>query len=433
MTVNTVTTYRNAIQGSFAICPGLLKNWKGAQMTEQFEEFEQNLKPKNSKAGKIIAIILAVCISPFVLLFCLFALEGISNHIATQKAAELSPRVKALMPLNEAFLKAATAPAATAAMPYFKNWTSAVSFETTLLGCPEPSANDSPDACMMSDSGPLSTESPKKLCTDVIEYAKGLGATNEMSVLFPQGTPLSEKSVDNCAATLMGQPRSAAWALFSPQYVLYGNFKPDTPMAIGLTHGQESPNVAAGGVNAPSMAPYDGKQILQPLLDIYSITVATTLDVAKIEVAANPFDGGKNRTAALLDLIAYYRTANPQQDPRSKIFIDAVIKDFNARYKFDGSWKPYVTEDKKVHWIQVVRKDGYKICIAIDRKNSTDKNINEQRIAGDSLGNADFTGNGDISWGLPGFQTVELSGVGNKISDSNADYYFGDYYEGTCS
>jgi hypothetical protein len=433
MTVSTVTTYRNAVEGSFVICPGLLKNWEGAQMTEQFEEFEQNLKPKNSKAGKIIAIILAVCVSPFVLIYGTFVVAGINFRNDMQTAAELSPRVKALMPLNEAFLKAATGPAATAAMPYFKSWVSAVNFETTLLGCPDPAENDSPDACMYSDSGPLSEKTPEQICSDVIAYAKGLGATYEMSVLFPRGQLLNENSVDNCASTLHAQPRSAAWALFSPQYVLYGNFKPDTPMAIGLNRSQQTAKVAAGGVNAPSMPPYDGKDVLQPLLDVYSISVATTLEVAEIEVSANPFVGGENHTAALLDLIAYYRAANPQQDPRSKNFIDAVITDFDARYKFEGSWKPFVSQDNKVHWIQVVRKDGYKICIATDRKNSTDKNINAQRIAGDSLGNSDFTGNGDISWGLPGFQTVELGGIGKKISDSNADYYFGDYFEGTCS
>ena len=400
-------------------------------MTEEFHSFDS--KPKLNKVVRKISVNVAVLVGVMVTLAGLFILSAINFQNAMQMEAEISPRVKALMPLNEAFLKAATGPAATTAMPYFKSWMSNVSFETTLLGCPDPAANDSPDACMYSDSGPLSEKTPEQICSDVIAYAKGLGATYEMSVLFPRGQLLNEKSVENCVSTLSAQPRSAAWALFSPQYVLYGNFKPETPMAIGLNRAQQTSRVAAGGVNAPSMPPYDGKDVLQPLLDVYSITVATTLEVAKIEVRANPFADGKNRTAALLDLIAYYRAANPQQDPRSKIFIDAVISDFNARYKFEGSWKPFVSQDNKVHWIQVVRNDGYRICIAIDRKNSTDKNINEQRIEGDTLDNAFFTGNGDRSYGLPGFQTVELAGVGQKIKDRNADYYFGDYYEGTCS
>jgi hypothetical protein len=403
-------------------------------MTEKFHSFEK--KPKPKKAARIIVIIVAVCISPVLLaalLFGLFALAGISNQLAMQRAAELSPRVKALMPLNEAFLKAATGPSAAVAMPYFKSWTSNVSFETTLLGCPDPAENDSPDACMYSDSGPLSEQTPEQICSDVIAYAKDLGATSEISVLFSKGQPLSEKSFENCVSTLHSQPRSAAWALFSPQYVLYGNFKPDTPMAIGLTLSRQTTKVAAGGVNAPSMPPYDGKDILQPLLNVYSITVSTTLEVAKIEVKANPFANEKNRTAALLDLIAYYRAANPQQDPRSKTFIDAVISEFNSRYKFEDLWEPFVTQDDKVHWIQVRRNDGYKICIAIDRKNSTNKNIHEQRIEGDTLENAFFTGNGEISYGLPGFQTVELAGVGQEIKNRNANYYFGDYIVGNCS
>jgi len=86
-----------------------------------------------------------------------------------------------------------------------------------------------------------------------------------------------------------------------------------------------------------------------------------------------------------------------------------------------------------VHWIQVVRTDGAKLCIAIDRKNSTSKNIHEQRIEGDTLDNAAFIGNGEISSGRPGFQSVELAGVGQEIKDRNANYYFGDYFVGTCS
>jgi len=403
-------------------------------MTEEFHSYDS--KPKPKKATRVIIIILAVCLSPILivaLLFGLYVLAQISIQMDRQRAAELSPRVKALMPLNEAFLKAATGPEATTAVPYFKSWMSNVSFETTLLGCPDPAANDSPDACMYSDSGPLSEKTPEQICSDVIAYAKGLGATNEMSVLFSRGQLLSEKSVENCVSTLQAQPRSAAWALFSPQYVLYGNFKSNTPMAIGLTLSQQTTKVAAGGVNAPSMPPYDGKDLLQPLLNVYSITVATTLEVAKIEVKADPFANEKNRTAALLDLITYYRAANPQQDPRSKAFTDAVISDFNARYKFEGSWTPFVSSDDKVHWIQVVRTDGAKLCIAIDRKNSTSKNIHEQRIEGDTLENAAFIGNGEISYGLPGFQTVELAGVGQEIKDRNANYYFGDYFVGTCS
>ncbi len=392
----------------------------------------EEMQKRRSKIGCVIGAVLLLAASPFLYLVVMFSAEGIGNSIANQQAAQLSPEVKALMPLNESFLKAATAPDAIAGLTHFKSWMSSVSFETTLLGCPDPAGNDSPDACMYSDAGKVTDQTPEQVCAEVIAYAQKLGATNEMSVLIPEGKTISKSSVASCVKTLHSQPRSAAWALFSPQYVLYGNYKPDTPIAIGLTHGEETPQAAAGGVNGDKVPPYTGKLVLQPLVDTYSLTVATTLKVEKIEVAPSPFAAGKNRTAALLDLIAFYRAANQQQDPRSKVFVDAVINDFGNRYGFPGTWKAFVTSDNKVHWIQVTRDDGYQICIAIERKNSTNKNINEQPSATDTGGNGDFIGNGDVTWGLPGAQAMELQGIGKEIQSMNADYYFGDYIVGQC-
>lgn len=400
-------------------------------MTEKFDSFDD--KPKN-KISRPALIITAAILAPFLFLVAIFAMEGIGNSIAGKKATEISPEVKALLPRNKAFLDVATSKKSTALLGSVGEWVSNISWGTEVLGCPSPylQENNSADSCMTNESDVKKPQTAEQMCKNFIAYGKELGATKEISVLFEKGQPLSKSSVANCVKTTNSQLRSAGWALFSPNYILYGDFQPGTPMAVGLSHGLLTPQAAVGGVNGPSLAPYSGKEILQPLVDRYSITVATTFDHKTIKVAPSAFADGKNRTAALLDLIAFYRSANQQQDPRSKVFVDAVIKDFNARYEFPGTWKSFVTPDNKVHWVQVTRDDGYQICIAIERKNSTNKNINEQPANADLGGNGDFIGNGDIAWGMPGAQASELQGVGKEIKSMDADYYFGDYIVGKC-
>ena len=387
------------------------------------------------RIGFVIAAVLLLAASPFVYAFVMFSAEGIGNSMANKAASEISPEVQKLLPLNKAFLDEATSKESTALLGNVGEWFSNISWGTEVLGCPSPylQENNSADSCMINDSDVKKPQTPEQMCKNFIEYGKKLGATNEISVLFAKGQPISKSSVTNCMKTTNSQLRSASWALFSPDYILYGEFKPGTPMAVGISHELLTPQAAVGGVNGPTLAPYSGKAILQPLVDRYSITVATTFDQKTIQVAPSAFADGKNRTAALLDLIAFYRAANQQQDPRSKVFVDAVIKDFNARYEFPGTWKSFVTADNKVHWVQVTRDDGYQICIAIERKNSTNKNINEQPSENDTGGNGDFVGNGDITWGMPGAQGMELQGIGKEIKSMDADYYFGDYIVGKCT
>lgn len=402
---------------------------------EQPIDLGEQMAKRRNKIGCAIAAVLLLAASPFVYAFVMFSAEGIGNSMANKAASEISPEVQKLLPLNKAFLDAATAPSATAELPHFGEWMQDISWGSGLLGCPSQykQENNSPDLCEFSTSDWKVAQTPKQVCTNVLAYAKKLGATNEISYLVAQGKPISESSVADCVKTLTSEAANYAVALNSPQFVFYGNFKPDTPMAIGVRHSEQTRQMAAGGVNAPTQAPYTGKQILQPLVDTYSITVATTFDQKTIQVDPSSFADGKNRTNALLDLIAFYRAANPQQDPRSKVFVDAVIDNFKKRYGFDDTWKSFVTPDKKVHWVQVIKKDGRQACFAIERKNSTDKNINMMHSENDSLGNGDFVGNGDITYGLPGYSTQPLMSGGKEIKSMNADYYFGDYLVGSCT
>lgn len=403
-------------------------------MKEEFHSFDQRTKSKNRRGRGLMIALISVPLVVYLAYIGMWVMVGINQSISAKKASEISPEVQALLPLNQEFLDAATSKQLSAGLGSLGDWVGSVSWETGVLGCPTPylEENNSPDSCMTTSTEPNYTPSSKEMCVKFIDYAKKLGATKQISVIYPQSKPISDSSVEDCAKTLNSELRSASYALFSHKFILFGNFKPNIPMAVGLSHGLYTPEAAAGLVNAPSSKPYTGATVLQPLVDKYDITVATTFDQKTISVEKSAFADGKNRTAALLDLIAFYRKANQHNNPRSQIFIDAVIKDFNQRYGFPGTWESYVTADGEVNWVQVTRDDGYQVCVAIERKNSTNKNINEQPASSDLYGNESFVGNGDINWGMPGAQVMHLQGTGREIESMNSDYYFGDYLVGKC-
>lgn len=405
-------------------------------MREEFHSFDQRSKSKN-RLGTGARIALALIAWPLVVFLAyaaMWVLVGINMSNSAKEATEISPEVQALLPLNQEFLDAATSRQLSAGLGGFGDWVGSVSWETGVLGCPTPYLveNNSPDSCMMTSTEQNYTPSSNEMCSKFIDYAKKLGATKQISVIYPQSKPISDSSVEDCEKTLNSELRSASYALFSPRFILFGDFKPNIPMAVGLSHGLFDPKAAAVDSNSGSTKPYSGSAVLQPLVDKYDITVATTFDQKIISVERSAFADGQNHTAALLDLIAFYRKVNQHNDPRSEIFIDAVIEDFKERYGFSGTWEPYVTADGEANWVQVTRADGYRVCVAIERKNSSNKNINEQPADSDLHGNESFVGNGDINWGMPGAQGEHLQGVGREIKNMSSDYYFGDYIVGKC-
>ena len=361
-----------------------------------------------TSTGTIVARVIGFSCLGVGLLFLLFAcsvINGLTYHgsepTMDARVTELTPKATAY---HDEFM------ANVSMIPEFSGFGSA---EGNYGELPCPDGYSSPDVCTIGSTAALTTRDDDKYCAEVIALAKKLGATHDSVPNDLIMEPLSSKATSRCVATIRSYPRSVGWGWFSPRYFLQGVDKHGTPFIIEFTLEQDSAVNAGTGSESANNDPTR----LQGETWKYSITTSTGFDTENPISMIPDYNDGKIQAAAMLDTVAYYRRSNPTIDTFNATFANTMLKEYQARFHFDGTVSAHIDADGAVHWVQFAAPD-FKACISVGYLADLSQ-VNENAM--DTM----------LVTGLPG-GTVELIGLGSEVQSIATKSKFGDYVLGTC-
>ena len=279
------------------------------------------------------------------------------------------------------------------------------------LPCPD--KYSSPDTCTLGWTEALSSRDDAKYCAEVITLAKKLGATHDSVPNAVQMEPLTSNSTNRCVTTLSTYPRSVGSSWYSPRYFLQGENANKTPFIIQLSLQQDSAVNLGAGTKSTNTDPTK----LASETWKYSIITSTGFDTVNPISQIPDYTDGKIQAAAMLDTVAYYRSANPKIDPFNATFANTMLREYKAKFRFDGTVSAHSGADGTVHWVQFAAPD-FKACISVGELVDISKP-------------SESTGISMLQGGLPG-GSVELGGLATQVQSISSKSKFGDYVLGGC-
>lgn len=175
-------------------------------MNSEIQNDPTPVKPRAS-TGKIVARVIGFsCLSTLLIPIGLVIAIIINPRISAPEAnPEPLPSVAELTPKATEYL--ADVKLNMALLPSFNTAMSAV-FNR---GLPCLEGYESPDTCLSSSTDKLLGEKRAKICTEVLEFAKKLGATEDSIPGETQMQKLSSSSQARCESVMTAYPRSVGW------------------------------------------------------------------------------------------------------------------------------------------------------------------------------------------------------------------------------
>ena len=285
------------------------------------------------------------------------------------------------------------------------------------ISCPDPSGPDV-DTCILSNSKIFKAPADKQICDQILELGKVLGATQIVDSMGNR-TPLDATASEQCATRLNSTPRSVGWGWFSPEFVVAGKSSAGTPFGLSVEREQDSPIFA----NVPSPTPMANPNDWLPETYKYMLATSSLINHPDIKAHGRNFTKGRTLVAAFLDTAAYYRRSNPDVDPFGTDFTKKLIAKFTDQFAFKGTMTPKAEADGHVYWIDVTNRDNFDICLNVGQPGQLGNDMWAWRHG--------KTPDPNFNSGLPG-GTMELKGLGRKLTSVNDPHYFGDYVVGAC-
>lgn len=367
-------------------------------------------KPKASTGTIIARVIGFSCLSTLLIpIAIVISIIGYNNNLNSQLNPEPEPSVVALIPFATEYRAQVTENMSL--LPSFNEPMDAV-FNRG-LPCLEGYA--SPDTCLMASTDKFQGEQHAKICSEVLAFAKKLGAVEDSIPGETKMQKLSRKSQSRCESVMVSYPRSVGWGWFSPAYFIQGEASNGAPFAIQLTSSQVSP--VDYSAELPELNKDTSKLAKEKFT--YDIVTSTNYDTPDPIDSIPNYEDSKVQLAALLDTIAYYRRSNKELPVFNADFARNMIAEYKSKFRFDGKVEAFEDAQGEVHWIHFVDSGKLEVCVSVG-----------ENVAELSVENEDAW-SGMLDSGLPG-GTIELMGVGKEISSLNSKHVFGDYKKGSC-
>ena len=384
-------------------------------MSTDFQEQRVNQEPKVTKprasTGTMVARVIGfTCLSTLLIPIGLVVLIiGYNNNLNSQLNPDPAPSVIELRPQATEYLAQVTGNMNL--LPSFNEPGSAVYNR----GLPCLEDFESPDTCLLAYTDKFLGEKHAEICTEVLEFAKQLGATEDSIPGDTQKQKLSNKSQARCVSVMTSYPRSVGWGWFSPAYYIQGEASNGAPFAIQLSGSQVSPvdySKALPELNT------DTSKLAKEKFE-YSLITSTNYDTPDPIDSIPDYSDSKVQLAAMLDTFAYYRRSNMKLPPFNDEFARNMITEYKSKFRFEGKVEAFEDAKSEVHWVYFNDPGKLEVCVSVG------KSIEEL-----SVENADAM-SGMLDSGLPG-GTIELAGVGKEVQSLTAQHVFGDYKMGRC-
>ncbi len=379
-------------------------------MNSEIQNEPAPVKPRAS-TGKIVARVIGFsCLSTLLIpIWIVIQIVVYTNNLSAQVNPEPAPSVVELTPKATEYL--ADVKSNMALLPSFNEPNSAI-FNR---GLPCLEGYQSPDTCLMATTDKFQGEKHAQICTEVLEFAKKLGATEDSIPGETQMQKLSSSSQARCESVMTAYPRSVGWAWFSPAYYIQGEASNGAPFAIELSSSQVSPvdySAALPELNTDTSKLADEKFK-------YSVITSTNFDTPDPIDSIPDYSDSKVQLAAMLDTFAYYRRSNKELPVFNAEFARNMISEYKSKFRFDGEVSAFEDSKGEVHWVHFDDSGKFEVCVSVGSSIAELSVENEDALAG------------MLDSGLPG-GTIELKGVGKEVKSLSAEHFFGDYIKGNC-
>ena len=208
------------------------------------------------------------------------------------------------------------------------------------------------NARFVAQSSPQDQPEFGKICSNVIAYAKQLGATAWLDKTSNTKGLLTDesKTQDGCLDAIQGYPKLKVQVntVVSPEFILAGQFKGsgDTngvPIALSL---QLLKQGTAGD---------------HPNTWIYELQIATAFGGDPLALTGG-LSKGTVEINDLLQLIGQERLAAPDRNPTEPAFVKEILKS----YKHKIAIRVFETKPGVANRLDLTNSDGVHLCLAID-------------------------------------------------------------------